>query len=195
MGFRKLDERIVWEGTLVSAGTGTFVDPDGNTFERDVVHHPGAVVVVPVIDGPAGGTEVVLVRQYRAAIDGLLLEVPAGKRDVSDEPVELTAHRELEEEVGMRAGSMVRLAEFYNSPGFCDEHSFLFLATDLSPCATDFQGHEEQHMTIERVALDRVPDLIASGDLVDGKSIIALFLAREHLRATGDSSRRQDDVK
>ena len=152
MGFRKLDERIVWSGTLVSAGTGTFVDPEGAEFERDIVHHPGAVVVVPVIDD-----DVILVRQYRAAIDGELLEVPAGKRDVTDEPVELTAHRELEEEVGMRAGSMVRIAEFYNSPGFCDEHSFLFLATELTPCATSFQGHEEQHMTIERVPLDTIP--------------------------------------
>ena len=177
MGFRKLDERIVWQGALVSAGTATFVDPDGNTFERDVVHHPGAVVVVPVVGG-----EVILVRQYRAAIDGELLEVPAGKRDVADEPVEVTAHRELEEEVGMKAGSMVKLAEFYNSPGFCDEHSFLFLATDLTPCATSYQGHEEQHMTIERVPLDTVPGLIAAGELVDAKSIIALCLAREHLR-------------
>ncbi len=177
-GFHKLDERVVWTGTLVSAGTGTFADPDGTTFERDIIHHPGAVVVVPVTDDG----EVILVRQYRAAIDSELLEVPAGKRDVSDEPVEITAHRELEEEVGMRAGSMVRIAEFYNSPGFCDEHSFLFLATDLTPCATSFQGHEEQHMTIERISLDTVPDLIASGEMVDGKSIIALCLAREHLR-------------
>ena len=132
---------------------------------------------MPVVDG-----DVILVRQYRAAVDRELLEVPAGKRDVSDEPVEVTAHRELEEEVGMKAGSMVKLAEFYNSPGFCDEHSFLFLATDLTPCATDFQGHEEQHMTIERIPLDSLPDLVASGDLTDGKSIIALSLAREHLR-------------
>lgn len=185
MGFRKLGERTVWTGSLVSAGTGTFADPAGNQFERDIVHHPGAVVVVPVVDGPAGrgGMEVILVRQYRAAIDGLLLEVPAGKRDVHGEPVELTAHRELEEEVGMKAGSMTQLAEFYNSPGFCDEHSFLFLATDLTPCATDFQGHEEQHMTIERVPLDAVPDLIAAGELVDAKSIIGLCLARERLRS------------
>ncbi len=178
MGFRKLGERIVWSGTLVSAGTGTFVDPDGNEFERDVVHHPGAVVVVPVIDD-----EVILVRQYRAAIDATLLELPAGKRDVADEPVEVTAHRELEEEVGMRAGAMEKIAEFYNSPGFCDEHSYLFLATGLTACATSFQGHEEQHMTIERVALDRVPDLVASGEVVDAKSIIGLCLARERLRA------------
>ena len=169
---------MVWWGTLVSAGTGTFVDPDGNEFERDVVHHPGAVVVVPVVDA-----DVILVRQYRAAIDRILLELPAGKRDVTDEPVELTAHRELEEEVGMRAGSMDRIAEFYNSPGFCDEHSFLFLATDLIPCATSFQGHEEQHMTIERIALDSIPDLIASGELVDAKSIIGLCLAKDRLLA------------
>ena len=176
MGFRKLDERIVWQGTLVSAGSGTFADPDGHKFERDVVHHPGAVVVVPVIDG-----DVILVRQYRAAIDRILLELPAGKRDVADEPVEVTAGRELEEEVGMRAGSMEKIAEFYNSPGFCDEHSFLFLATDLTRCATSFQGHEEQHMTIERIPLDSVPALIASGELVDAKSIIGLCLARERL--------------
>jgi ADP-ribose pyrophosphatase len=179
VSFRKLGEQTQWTGTLVSAGLGTFVDPDGNEFERDVVHHPGAVVVVPVTDDG----EVVLVRQYRAAIDRELLEIPAGKRDVADEPVELTAARELEEEVGMRAASMVRLAEFYNSPGFCDEHSFLFLATGLTPCATSFQGQEEQHMTIERVPLDAVPGLIASGELVDAKSIVGLLLAREHLRA------------
>ena len=180
MGFRKIGERPQWAGTLVSAGLGTFVDPDGNEFERDVVHHPGAVVVVPVT--PEG--DVILVRQYRAAIDRELLEVPAGKRDVTDEPVLVTAHRELEEEVGMRAASMVQVAEFYNSPGFCDEHSFLFLATDLTPTATSFQGHEEQHMTIERVPLDAVPDLVASGELVDAKSIVGLLLARERLRSS-----------
>jgi ADP-ribose pyrophosphatase len=178
VGFRKIGERPQWSGTLVSAGLGTFVDPDGNQFERDVVHHPGAVVVVPVTEDG----DVILVRQYRAAIDRELLEIPAGKRDVADEPVEVTAHRELEEEVGMRAGSMVRLAEFYNSPGFCDEHSFLFLATDLTATATSFQGHEEQHMTIERVPLDDVPGLVAAGELVDAKSIVGLCLAREHLR-------------
>lgn len=188
MGFRKLGEQLVWSGTLVSAGTGTFVDPDGTEFERDVVHHPGAVVVVPVVDG-----EVILVRQYRAAVDRQLLEVPAGKRDVSDEPVELTAARELEEEVGMQAASLVKMAEFYNSPGFCDERSFLFLATDLTPCATSFQGHEERHMTIERVPLDRVPDLIATGELVDAKSIIGLCLAREHLRQQPGPTTRNGD--
>jgi ADP-ribose pyrophosphatase len=177
--FRKLAERRVYRGDLIEVAVGTFADPNGEEFERDIVHHPGAVSVVPVVDE---GTGVLMVRQYRAAVDRDLLEIPAGKRDVTGEPPETTARRELEEEVGMRAGRVEKLAEFFNSPGFCDEHSFCFMALDLEPSVTSFQGIEEQHMTIERIALDDVPSLIASGQLVDAKSIIGLMLARDALR-------------
>ena len=180
--FRKLSERIVFQGTLISVAQATFEGPDGDTFERDIVHHPGAVSVVPVLDDGDGGYTVVLVRQYRAAIDRDLLEIPAGKRDVEGEDVELTARRELEEEIGMRAGRLDLLAEFFNTPGFCDEHAFVFLARDLTDCAISAQGVEEQHMTIERFALDDVPRLIQARELVDAKSIIGLSLAREALR-------------
>jgi ADP-ribose pyrophosphatase len=176
--FRKLAEREVYRGSLISVGVGRFAAPGGQEFVRDVVHHPGAVSVVPVVDE---GATAILVRQYRAAIDRDLLEIPAGKRDVPDEPPEVTARRELEEEVGMRAGRLERLAEFYNSPGFCDEHSFVFLALDLEACSNSLQGVEEQHMTVERIALDDVPSLIAAGEIVDAKSIIGLMLAREAL--------------
>src|SRR5205085_5540184 len=81
--FRKLTEEVVFTGTLVTATRATFADPSGDTFERDVVHHPGAVVVVPVFDDG----RVLLVRQFRAAVEADLLEVPAGKRDVDGEPV------------------------------------------------------------------------------------------------------------
>jgi len=81
----------------------------------------------------------------------------------------------------MRAGRLQKLAEFYNSPGFCDEHSFVFLALDLEPVPLSRQSPEEEHMTIERVPLDAVPRLIAAGELVDAKSIIGLCLAREVL--------------
>ena len=177
-GFRKLGEREVWRGTVVWAAVGRHVAPDGTEFERDVVHHPGAVVVVPVIDD---GAAVLLVRQYRAPLERELLEVPAGKRDVQDERPEVTAMREMEEEVGMRAGRLEKLAEFYNSPGFCDEHSYVFMGLDLEPCPTSFQGVEETHMTIERVELADVPTLVSSGAIVDAKTIIALCLAREAL--------------
>jgi 8-oxo-dGTP pyrophosphatase MutT (NUDIX family) len=178
MSFRKLDEREIYRGPLIRVAEGTFESPSGERFERDIVHHPGAVSVVPLLPGER---EVVLVRQYRAAVDRLLLEIPAGKRDVADEPVEVTAHRELEEEIGMRAGRLEPLAEFFNSPGFCDEHSFVFLARDLEATTISAQGVEEQHMTLERVALESVPELIASGELIDAKSIIGLCLTRQRL--------------
>jgi 8-oxo-dGTP pyrophosphatase MutT (NUDIX family) len=181
-GFSRLDERVVFAGHLITTVQATFADPSGGTFERDVVRHPGAVSVVPVVDG---GQSVLMVRQYRAAVDRLLLEIPAGKRDVDGEEPELTAARELEEEVGRRAGNLRKLAEFYNSPGFCDEHSIIYLATDLETVDASLQGVEEQHMTVEEVALADVPGLIATGELVDAKSIIGLTLAREALGIRG----------
>jgi 8-oxo-dGTP pyrophosphatase MutT (NUDIX family) len=176
--FRVTGEREVWTGPLLRLAVATVDGPGGGSFEREVVHHPGAVSVVPVVDD---GAAVLMVRQYRAPLDRLLLEIPAGKRDVPGEPPETTARRELEEEVGMRAGRLEKLAEFYNSPGFCDEHSWVFMALDLAPAASSAHSEEEQHMTIERVLLDDVPGLIASGALMDAKSIIGLCLARDAL--------------
>jgi ADP-ribose pyrophosphatase len=177
--FRKLREEEVYRGSLITVARGTFRAPDGSEFTRDIVHHPGAVSVVPVIDD---GDAVLLVRQYRAAIDRELLEIPAGKRDVDGEPPEMTARRELEEEVGMRAGRIEQLAAFFNTPGFCDEFHFVFMALDLEACATSFQGIEEQHMKTEKVVLDDVPSLVAGGTIQDAKTIIGLALAREALR-------------
>jgi 8-oxo-dGTP pyrophosphatase MutT (NUDIX family) len=177
--FQKLGEQEIHAGHLISLAAATFESPSGERFDRDIVHHPGAVSVVPVVRGG----EVLMVRQYRAAVDMELLEIPAGKRDVEGEPPEETARRELEEEVGMSPGRLELLAEFYNSPGFCDERSFVFLGLDLQPTgAPDPQGPEEQLMTIEHVALAEVPRLIQAGKIVDAKSIIGLMLARERLR-------------
>jgi 8-oxo-dGTP pyrophosphatase MutT (NUDIX family) len=172
--FRRLAERELFRGQLITVAEATVAAPDGTRYSREIVHHPGAVSVVPVI---GHSEEVVLVRQYRAAVDRELLEIPAGKRDVPGEPPQETARRELLEEIGMRAGRLEQLAEFYNSPGFCDEHSYVYLALDLEPGSTDLQGIEEQHMTIERVALDDVPGLISTGAIVDAKTIIGLTLA------------------
>jgi ADP-ribose pyrophosphatase len=177
--FRKVGEREVHSGTVISVAVASFAAPDGSEFERDIVHHPGAVSVVPLLDNGM----VVLVRQYRAAIERSLLEIPAGKRDVAGEPPEVTAHRELVEEVGLRAGRMDKLCEFFNSPGFADEWSHVFLARELTEAATDAQGVEEQHMTIEKVPLADAIGLITSGEITDAKTIIGLLMAREHLKA------------
>jgi ADP-ribose pyrophosphatase len=177
-GFRKLDERLIHRGDRITLGRATFAAPDGSTFERDVVHHPGAVGVVPVVEE---GAAVLLVRQYRSSVDAELLEIPAGLRDVDGEAPEATARRELVEEVGMRAGRVEKLCAFHNSPGFCDEVVHVFAAFDLEPCALDRQGVEEQHMTIERVALDDVASMIASGAITDAKTVIGLSLVRDLL--------------
>ncbi|MBV9660486.1 MAG: NUDIX hydrolase [Acidimicrobiales bacterium] len=175
--FRLLREETVFEGSLITVGAAQFEAPDGTRFDRELVHHPGAVVVVPV----TSEGRVVMVRQFRAAIGRDLLEVPAGKRDVEGEPTETTAERELMEEVGRRAGSMELIACFYNSPGFCDEYTWLYLARDLAAIPHDPQGAEERHMVIEEVSLDDVPRLIAAFEIVDAKTIIGLCLARERL--------------
>jgi 8-oxo-dGTP pyrophosphatase MutT (NUDIX family) len=177
--FRKLAEERVYTGSLISVGRGTFEAADGERFNRDLVHHPGAVSMVPV----DGDHSVILVRQYRAAIDADLLEIPAGKRDVEGEPPEETAQRELAEEVGMRAGRVEKLAEFYNSPGFSDEYSYVYLGLDLAPTPSSAHSPEEAAMQIERVSLDEVPMLIRTGRLVDAKSLIGLCLALDFLRS------------
>ena len=177
--FRKQTEREVYRGSLIQVATAEFEGPGGEIFERDIVHHPGAVVVIPVTDA---GT-VLMVRQFRAAVSDDLLEIPAGKRDVAGEPTEVTAARELAEEVGRRPGNLELLATFYNSPGFCDEYTWLYLATDLEPVALDRQGAEEQLMTIEEIPLAEVPAMVAERRIIDAKSIIGLSLVA--LRSAG----------
>jgi 8-oxo-dGTP pyrophosphatase MutT (NUDIX family) len=176
-GFGKVSEREVHRGYVISTAVGTFIAPDGTEFQRDLVHHPGAVSVVPLLEG---GT-VILVRQYRAPIDDFLLEIPAGKRDVANEEPIITAQRELAEEIGMTADHVELLAEFYNSPGFSDEHSYTFLARGLHETVMHRDGIEEQSMEIERVPLAVVPSLIQAGEITDAKTIIGLMLARERL--------------
>ncbi|MEX0666039.1 MAG: NUDIX hydrolase [Acidimicrobiia bacterium] len=153
--------------------------PGPTRFERAVVRHPGAAVIVAV---EADRKHTLLVRQWRAALESELLEVPAGKLDVVGEPPAAAARRELEEETGHRAGRLVKLGEFLNSPGFCDERSHLYCALDLEPIdGTHAATDEEAAMTIERIALSAVDDLIAAGDIVDAKTIIGLLFTRRYL--------------
>jgi 8-oxo-dGTP pyrophosphatase MutT (NUDIX family) len=182
--FSLVSSTVVGEHGFLSVLDDRFVGPEGE-IARWTIRHPGAVVAVPVEHTPDGPV-VVMVRQFRSAVRASILEVPAGKRDVDDEPPEVTAARECEEEIGLRPLTIVKLAEFYNSPGFTDEHTHVYLATDLEPVdqPPDLKA-EEQHMTIERIPLSEVDGLIARGELVDAKSIIGLLLAQRHLAGRG----------
>ena len=173
---------IIGTTTIADVGFLALVEREvrghGETFTRVVVEHPGAVVVVPV---DADGETITLVRQYRAATGTDMLEVPAGKRDVEGEAPERTAERELVEEIGRRPGRLVPLGEFYNTPGFCTEYTYLFAAFDLEVVERASATVEEAAMTIEQIALADVDDLIASREIVDAKTIIGLTLTRRFL--------------
>ena len=174
--FRLIGERSRYKGERLSVVVGTFVGPDGFTFEREIVRTFDAVCVVP-LESDRG--HVLLVRQYRGPVDQALLELPAGKLDVEGEPPELCAGaRELKEEVGAEAERFTELGRFFISPGFCDEQSICYLAEGLKAGPREADGIEEAHMVIERIALSSVEELIAAGDIVDAKTIVGLFLAR-----------------
>jgi 8-oxo-dGTP pyrophosphatase MutT (NUDIX family) len=178
-GFRRLGEEITYEGGFVKVARGTFEGPDGTTFEREYNHHRDAVALV-VLTGD--GDEVVLVRQYRAAVDDLLLEIPAGLLDVEGEQPEDAARRELEEEVGLRAvGELETLTEYTAAAGFSDHHVLVYLVRHTEPCEQARHGPEEQAMTVEHVRLADVPRLVRDGTITDAKTIIGLLLARERL--------------
>lgn len=171
--FRSLDEDVVYQGWIMTVAKGRFAAPDGSVFERDVVHHPGAVAVVPLIDN-----DIILVRQYRSALDDFLLEIPAGLRDIEGEPPIETAQRELIEEIGMRAGVLTPLAAIHNSAGFCDEQIHIFIGTDLIEVERQVTSSpEEQQMEILRMPLVEAHALIASGELTDAKTIIGVQAA------------------
>ncbi len=179
MSFRVLGETELHQGPIVSMSNLRILTPDGSEIDRQVVRHPGAVAVVPLL---GDGETVIMVRQYRAALDAEVLELPAGKLDVQNEDLAVAAQRELVEEVGRRAGRFDLLAEFLNSPGFTDERCWVFLGRDLTETAANRQGPEEEAMTIEHVRLADIDELMASGRLQDAKSVIGMLVARRQLR-------------
>jgi ADP-ribose pyrophosphatase len=167
-------EEVVHRGRIITVARASFVDPDGVAFERDVVRHPGAVAAVAITDEGL----VVLVRQYRPAIDRWTIEVPAGTCDVDGEPPAETARRELAEEAGYAATELTLLTRCAITPGFCDEFSWVYLATGLTPVELDRQGVEEHYMQIELVPLARFDGLVDDGTVIDATTILGVGLAR-----------------
>ena len=140
------------------------------TYQREVVHHGGSAVILPVFDD---GT-VALVRQYRHPTVRYLLEAPAGGIDDGERPDEAAA-RELQEELGLVAGRMEKLSEFFVSPGFCEEKMWVFLATELTEGRQ--QPEEDEVLEVVRLPLDEALEMISSSEIQDAKTIIALMLA------------------
>ena len=164
----------VGTGFRVEVTTERVTLPNGTVLDLDIVRHPGASAVVPFLSD----REVLLIRQYRHATGGMILEVPAGKLDDGETP-EVCAMRELEEESGQRAGRLEALGAIWTTPGFCDERIHLFAAFDLTPVP-----HRPQHDEIIELVpmpLGRAVEAVWSGEIRDAKSALALLHAARFL--------------
>ncbi len=139
-------------------------------YERDIIAHHGSAVIVPVF----ADKTIALVKQYRHAAGEYLLEIPAGSLNENESP-EMGARRELEEEIGVVAGKIEKLAEFYVSPGFLTEKMFVFLATDLSETVQNLE--EDELIEIKKITFPEAFKMIKSGEIKDAKTIIGLLLA------------------
>ena len=172
MAEKRISSETVFDGRLVRVRVDRVELPSGRIGTREVVEHPGAVAILPVMnDG-----RLVLVRQFRHAVGRELLEAPAGTREPGEDPRD-TAIRELREEVGLEADSVEPLVRFLISPGWCNEELIAYRATGLRDVGAEPELDEE--IEIVRVTPDEVPGLIASGEIGDAKTITSIFA---HLR-------------
>ena len=162
----------IYRGKVVHLRVDTIQLPGGITAIREVVHHPGGVVALPLLEDG----RLLLIRQYRYPIQKFILELPAGKLDSRQSPLD-TMRRELEEEAGYRAGNWSHECTFYTSPGISDEILHLFTARDLTPVPQRLE--EGEHITVETYTLDQCLDKVDSGEIVDGKTLLGILW---HLR-------------
>jgi ADP-ribose pyrophosphatase len=166
---RVLSHRRVHAGKVVDLDVDEVVEPGGIAGTREVVRQRGSVAALPVHEDG----RVVLVRQYRYAVDALVWELPAGRRDPGETPEE-GARRELEEEVGLRAGALEPLLVFWTTPGFCDEVMHLFRATALE--AVPARPEADEKIESRTFTLDEAMGMVQRGEIREGKTLVALLL-------------------
>jgi ADP-ribose pyrophosphatase len=165
-----VESKVLYRGRIVNLRVDTVRLPNGRLTTREIVEHSHAVCIVPVDDRG----NVLLVRQYRKPAEAALLEVPAGGVEAGEISQEAVL-RELQEEVGLTAGTLRHLASFWVAPGWCTEYMHAYLATDLRPAT--LAADEDENIVVAPVPLARIPELIQSGEIQDAKSIASLLLA------------------
>ena len=164
-----ISSQKVFDGRVFNVTVDT-VSEGELTYQREVVHHGGSAVIIPVHDD----STVALVRQYRHPAVRFLLEAPAGTLDDGERP-EAGAARELEEELGLVAGRLDKLSEFFVSPGFCEEKMWVYLATELTESKQRLD--DDEILDVVRLPMSDALEMITSGEIQDAKTIIGLMLA------------------
>lgn len=168
---------IVWQGRSWRLRVDTLVLPDGNTLERGIIEHPGAVVLVPLQERD-GQPEILMLHQYRAAFDQTILELPAGTRGWEEEWL-VCAQRELQEETGCRAAQFTDLGEIWPTPGLSSEVMHLYLATGLT--ADPLPADADEEISVHPMLLTELVEMAKNGRLHDAKTIIGVLKTAEFL--------------
>lgn len=170
-----IDTRRAYSGRIISVDIDRVRFPDGSEGELEMVRHPGASAVVPFLSDPAGeDPQVLLIRQYRYAAEQFMYEVPAGRLDPGEAPLDC-ARRELREETGCEASVIEPLTTIYTTPGFTDERIHLFMATGLTQ--GEAAREADEFMEVEAVPISRCLAMVQQGAISDGKTIVALLYA------------------
>jgi ADP-ribose pyrophosphatase len=175
---RVLERRRVYDGKVLALDVDTVEEPGGVRAAREVVRHRGSVACLAVHDDG----RLVLVRQYRHPVSASVWELPAGRLDPGESP-EQAGRRELEEEVGLRAGRMEKLAEYWTTPGFCDEAMHVFRATALERVPA--RPEADERIEVLETSYEEARAMLARGELREGKTLVALLLEGERRRAGG----------
>ncbi|NLJ77799.1 MAG: NUDIX hydrolase [Tissierellia bacterium] len=164
----------IYEGKIVNLRIDTVELPDKKYSKREIVEHPGSVGIIPITDDG----HMILVKQFRKPIEKTILEIPAGKIEINEEPRE-TAKRELIEETGYSSNNLEFVLEFYTSPGFSNEKMYLFLATDLSKGEACPEYGE--YIEVEKIKIDTLMDRIGKGEISDSKTIISILFCQKYI--------------
>lgn len=170
-----LGSREIYKGKIITLNRDSVRLPDGTVAEMDVARHSGASAVVPFLSGPMGDEpQVLLIRQYRFAAGGYIYEIPAGRLEPDEKPIDCAA-RELKEETGCTADHIEPLTTILTTPGFTDEVIHIFMATGLTHGQHDREADEFVEVVIMRLseALER----ISNGEITDAKTILSLLFA------------------
>jgi ADP-ribose pyrophosphatase len=170
-----LESRRIYTGKVLNLDIDRVRFPDGSVGELEMIRHSGASAVVPFLSEPAGADpQLLLIRQYRYAANGFLYELPAGRLDPGEAPIDC-ARRELREETGCSAEQLDFLYTMYTTPGFTDERIHLFMASGLTHGET---GHEaDEFLTLETVPLSHALEMIRDGVIQDAKTALGILFA------------------
>ncbi len=167
--FKIMGKNLEHHGHIVDFYSYDMKIPNGNEVQWDIIEHKGAAAILPVDEEG----KIIMVRQYRGAIDDLLLEIPAGGRDSADEDFKICAARELEEEIGYRSDEICHLVDYHSAAAYTSEKIAIYYTEKLIPSHQNLD--ENEFVQIERYTLDELVQMIADGEITDGKSVAAIM--------------------